>query len=341
MVANKSFLKLILGVLLVSLLLAGCGKPASSENLSSQNSTSNSNENKIIKLGITQIAEHPALDGAREGFIAALESEGFIDGKNIEIEYQNAQGDNPTASTIANNFVSSRKDLILAIATPSAQAAYNATKDIPILITAVTDPVQSGLAESWEKPGTNVTGTSDAAPVEKQFELLKTLVPEAKNVGIIFNTSEANSEIQVKGVEKIAEQMGMKVITAGVTATNDIPQALASIRDKIDVLYVPTDNMVAAAMPIIAEQCIKSGIPVIGSERGQVDNGALATEGIDYYKLGFQTGLAAVEVINGKNPAEMEISTLKDTELVINETTAAKLGIEIPEDLRTRAEIVK
>lgn len=341
MVENKSLLKLILGALLVSLLLAGCGKPASSENVSPQKSTSNSKENKVVKIGITQIAEHPALDGARDGFIAALESEGFTDGKNIEIEYQNAQGDNPTASTIANNFVSSKKDLILAIATPSAQAAYNATKDIPILITAVTDPVLSGLAESWEKPGKNVTGTSDAAPVEKQFELLKAFVPEAKNVGVIFNTSEANSEIQVEGVEKIAEKNGMKVITAGVTATNDIPQALASIRDKIDVLYVPTDNMVAAAMPIIAEQCIKSGIPVIGSERAHVDNGALATEGIDYYKLGFQTGLAAVEVINGKNPAEMEISVLKDTELVINETTAAKLGIEIPEDLRARAEIVK
>lgn len=340
MVGKKGFTKKILLLLLSFILLVGCAKTPTSGEQSPENA-SDSEKQEPIKIGITQIVEHPALDGAREGFIAALESEGLKDGEKIEIEFQNAQGDMPTAQTIAENFASQKKDMILAIATPTAQAAFNATKEIPILITAVTDPVEAGLVESWEKSGTNVAGTSDATPIEKQFELLKKLVPNAQKVGILFNTSEANSEIQIHRAKEIAPEFNIEIMTSGVTNVNEVPQALDALLKKVDVLYVPTDNMIASAMPLVSAKSVEKKIPVIGSEKAHVEAGALATEGIDYYQLGFQTGLAAVEVINGKNPKDMAITTLENTQLLINMEMAKALNIDIPEDIKKEAELIK
>lgn len=321
-----------------ALFLSGCSKAPASNETGNEGTTK---EKELIKIGITQIVEHPALDATREGFVAALESKGFKEGEKVEIDVQNAQGDMPTAQTIAQNFVSQKKDLILAIATPTAQAAFNTTKDIPILITAVTDPVEAGLVQAWEQSGTNVTGTSDSTPIDKQFELLKKLVPDVKTIGIIYNTSEINSEIQVNKAKEMASKLGLEIVTSGITTVNEVPQALDSLLKKVDVLYTPTDNMVASSMPLISSECIEKKIPIIGAEKAHVEGGALATEGLDYYKLGFQTGLMAVEVINGKNPKDMAIQTLKDTQLVINKDTAEKLNIEIPEDLKKAAEIIE
>lgn len=332
---GKKRLSIFMSILILTAsLLSGCSG-------SSNQKLQSTSGKKVFKIGITQIVEHAALDSARKGFIDALAEKGFKDKDNIEIEFQNAQGDIPTAQTIAQNFVSQKKDLILAIATPSAQAAYNATKDIPVLITAVTDPVGAGLVKSMDKPETNVTGTSDAAPIEKQFELLKKLAPNAKKVGILYNTSEANSEVQVKQVKEIAPKFGVEIVTTGVTSTNEVSQALDSLLGKVDVLYVPTDNLVVSAMPVVSAKCIEKKIPVIGAERGTVEAGGLATEGIDYYKLGYQTGLVAVDVLNGKSPKDIPVTILKDTSLIINSDTAAKLGIQIPDDLKGRAEFVK
>ncbi|TCO71041.1 ABC transporter substrate-binding protein [Marinisporobacter balticus] len=331
---GKKALKKVLLLMVGLLLLIGCAQesvPVKAEK---------GNEEKVIKLGITQIVEHPALDAARKGFIDALESEGLKDGEKVVIDFQNAQGDMPTAQTIAQNFVSQEKDMILAIATPTAQAAFNATKEIPIIITAVTDPKEAGLVESWEMSGTNVTGTSDLAPVKKQFELLKKLVPNGKKVGIIYNTSEINSEIQITRAKKIASEFGLEIITTGVTNVNEVPQVLNELIGKIDVLYTPTDNLVASSMPLIAAECMEKQIPVIGAEKAHIEGGALATEGIDYYKLGFQTGLTAVKVINGKNPKDMSIETLKETQLVINTDTLKALNIVLPNDLKEKAEWV-
>jgi putative ABC transport system substrate-binding protein len=202
----------------------------------------------------------------------------------------------------------------------------------------VTDPVKAGLEKTLDKPETNVTGTSDNVPIEKQFELLKQLVPNSKKVGILFNTSEANSEIQVEAAKKAAPSFGLEILTTGVTNVNEIPQALDTLLGKIDVLYVPTDNLVVSSMPIISSQCFKKNLPIIGSERGQVEAGALATTGIDYYKLGFQTGLSAVEVLNGKSPKDIPVTTLKDMQLVINTDSAKKLNINIPTELNSKAE---
>jgi len=339
MVVKQKSSVLFVVLLLIISLLSGCSNNAATVN--NQDSESTIKSNKPIEIGITQIVEHPALDSARQGFIDALASKGYRDGENLKIDFQNAQGDIPTAQTIAQNFASSKKDMIFAVATPSAQAAFNATKDIPILITAVTDPEDAGLVKSMEKPETNVTGTSDAAPMDKQMELLKNLIPHAKKVGILYNTSERNSEIQVEMAKELSDSFDIEIIASGVTSTNEVPQALDSLMNKIDVLYVPTDNLIASAIAIISEKCIENNIPIIGSEKGHVEGGALATEGIDYYKLGFQTGIMAVEVLEGASTKDMPIETLKDTTLTINMDTAEKLNIKISKEMLERAEIVK
>lgn len=329
----KKFLSLFSLLIAVSV-LGGCSSAATSK------SSNSLKDKKVIKIGITQVVEHPALDSSRKGFIDALKSKGFEDNKNIKIDFQNAQGDIPTTQTIAKKFVSDKDDLILAISTPSAQAAYNSTKEIPILITAVTDPVTSGLAKSLENSGTNVTGTSDKVPIDKQLTLIKDLLPNSKKIGILYNTSEANSEVQVKAAKEAASKFGFEIVTSGITSVNEIPQALSSLKGKIDVLFTPTDNIVASSMPLIVEQCYRNNIPIIGSEDSQVKNGALATTGIDYYKLGFQTGLMAGDIINGKKPSDLPISLLSDMQLVINTDAASKLHITIPKDLDSKAEKV-
>ncbi len=334
---GKKIISLILITLLTSTLLIGCQSDTNQQSDSEETTT----KTEIIKIGITQIVEHPALDAARNGFIDALKSKNFKDGKNIELDYQNAQGDIPTAQTIAKNFQDNKKDLILAIATPTAQAAYNVTKEIPILITAVTDPVEAGLANSWERSGTNVAGTSDATPIDKQFKLLKKLVPNVKKVGIVYNTSETNSEIQVSKAKEIAPKYDIEIVTSGITNVNEIAQSLDSLLDKVDVIYVPTDNVIASSMPLMYEKCTDKGVPMIGSESAHVQSGALATEGIDYYNLGFQTGLIAVDVINGSKTEDMPISTLEETTLVINTKAAEELNIEIPKDLINKAETIE
>lgn len=332
MVGKKLLSCLLGGLVLGTSILTGCSSAASS---------STSNSKKVLNIGISQLVEHPALDSARKGFVDALASKGFKDGEKVKIDFQNAQGDIPTAQTIASNFVSNKKDLILAIATPAAQAAYNSTKEIPILMTAVTDPVKSGLVKSVNKPDTNVTGTSDALSLDQQFELIKKIVPNCKRIGILYNTSEANSEIQVKAAKEEAAKMNLEVIATGVTSSNDMPQGLNDLLSKVDVLYTPTDNLVASSMSLISSKCLEKKIPVIGAEKAHVDSGALATEGIDYYKLGFQTGLMAVDILDGKKPQDMPVQTLKETKLIINEDTAKKLNIAIPDDLKAKAEIVK
>lgn len=327
MVGKKNFKIVVLLILLV-VSLVGC------------KSVDTSKDDKI-KIGITQIVEHPALDLAREGFIKALKDNGFEDGNNIEIDFQSAQGDIPTSQTIAQNFVSQNKDMIFAIATPSAQSAFNSTNEIPILITAVTDPVEAGIVKSIEKTQTNVTGTSDMTPVDKQFELIKKLVPNAKKVGIIYNTSEINSKIQVDIAKKEAKKTGFDIEEVGVSSVNEVAQAMYKLTQSVDVVYTPADNLVASSMSLIANKCSEKNIPIIGAEESHVKLGALATEGIDYKQLGYETGLMAVQVLNGKKPQDMSIEYIKNTTLVVNEKVAKNLNIQIPDDLKSKAQLIK
>lgn len=329
MVGKK--LSIVVATFLATTLLGGCAA----------SKTGDKSSEKVFKIGITQIVEHSALDAAKEGFITALKENGYIDGKNLKIDFQNAQNDMPTTQTIAQKFVNDKVDMIFAISTPSAQAAYNATKDIPIVITAVTDPVAAGLAKSLDSSGTNVTGTSDATPMDQQFELFVKLFKNAKRIGIIYNTSESNSEIQVKQAQALADQMGLTLVPQGITSTNDIPQTIDSLLNKIDLLYLPTDNMVASSMPIIVKKCYGASIPVIGSEKGEVQGGALCTVGIDYNKLGYESGLKAVEILKGKAPKDIKITVQENAAVIINEDAAKKLNAVIPEDVKKGAVIIK
>lgn len=325
---GKKRIAMMLGTLLIGMSLVGCS-----------NSSVNS-EGQLKQIGIVQHIRHDALDSANKGFVDALKEKGYEDGNNIKIEQQNAQGDQANNQTICSQFVDAKKDLIFAIATPSAQAAYNSTKDIPIVFTAVTDPVSAKIANDWKSSGTNVTGTSDKVPVDKQIELLKKLIPNAKTLGVIYNTSESNSVSQVDELKKVAEANGLNVKEVGVTNVNEINQNLTSALRDIDALYTPTDNTVASGYDLVGNLCVENKIPIIGAEEAVVYKGGLASIGIDYYKLGKESGYKAVEILEGKSPSDIEITTLSEMSFTVNTDVAEKLGIQIPNEILNSAKKV-
>jgi putative ABC transport system substrate-binding protein len=296
-----------------------------------------------VKIGVVQLVEHAALDAANKGFIDALEANGYKVGKNLEVDQQNAQADQSNLQTIAQRFVNNKVDLICAIATPAAQTMANATKTIPIVGTAITDYKEAKLVKDNNKPGTNVTGTTDMNPIDRQVELLQTVFPKAKTVGVIYNSSEVNSQLQVSIMKKVAGQKGLTVKEATVTTVNDIQQAAQSlVAQKVDVIYIPTDNVMASAVPVLTKITNAAKIPVIAGEGNEVKKGCLATIGIDYYKLGYQTGLMAVKILRGEaKPQDMAIETQKDVKATVNETSAKLLGVTIPDSILKGAEIVK
>lgn len=294
-------------------------------------------DEKKYNIGISQLVQHPALDSAKDGFIEGLKEKGYEEGKNIVIEYQNAQGDNATSQTIAQKFVSEKKDLILAIATNSAQAVYNATKDIPTVFTAVTDPVAAGIAKDWKSSGTNLTGVSDMVPVDKQLDLLTKLKADIKVLGVIYNTSEANSVVQVNSLKEEASKLGISIKEIGVTNVNEINQNLSAVIKEIDALYTPTDNTVASAYDLVGQIAVKNNVPILGAEEAVVAKGGLCSIGIDYFKLGKETGYKAAELLDGKKPDEIEITTLSDMSITINTDVAEKLNIKIPNDIEGSA----
>lgn len=291
-------------------------------------------ESSAYKIGILQLVEHPALDEANRGFVDGLKEEGFEDGKNIIIDYQNAQGEQANCITIAQKFINDRSDLILAIATPAAQAVANLTKDIPILITAVTDPADAKLVADNNLPGGNVTGTSDLTPVKEQMDLLKRLIPNAKRVAFLYNSSEQNSKFQVDIARKKAEEIGLTTRDATITNPNEIQQVVQNLIGKVDVIYVPTDNMVSAGMPTVASITEPAKIPIICGEEEMLPRGGLATYGINYYELGKLTSKQAVKILKGESkPADMPIEYLENLTLKVNIEAAQKLNITIPNDL--------
>lgn len=324
---GKKRLGALIAAAIIGTSLIGCGSSAGTS------STSTGSNEKVKNIGVVQLVQHDALDSANKGFVDALKEKGYEDGKNINIDQQNAQGEQANAQTITKQFADSNKDLIFAIATPAAQAAYNSTKDIPIVFTAVTDPIAAEIAKDWKSSGTNVTGTSDKVPVEDQMKLLKKLLPDTKTVGVVYNTSETNSVIQVDELKAAAEKEGLAVKEVGVTNVNEINQNLASALNEIDVLYTPTDNTVASAYSLVGKLCLDAKKPIIGAEEAVVTKGGLATIGIDYYKLGKEAGYKAVEILEGKKPSDIEITTLSEMSFTINTDVAEKLGITIPDDI--------
>lgn len=349
----KKFLAVGLSMILLAATLGGCGSasgkdkeivPAKQESKDTQESGAAQSEadtkteskdadGKVFKIGVIQYVEHAALDASYKGFIDGLDEAGI----QYELDVQNAQGDQSTCTTIATKLVNDQNDLILAIATPAAQAVVSQTTDIPVLVTAVTDPESAGLVNSNDEPGVNVSGTSDATPVEAQIDLLKKLLPEAKTVGVLYCSAEQNSEFQLEQTKKACENAGLELKEFSVSSTNEIQQVTESMIGKVDVLYSFTDNTISANMATVAMIANENKLPCIVGEKGMVDAGGLATYGIDYYSLGKLTAKQAVDILqNGADITKMPIEFLSkdDSELAINQEVADQLGITIPEDLK-------
>ena len=295
-----------------------------------------------VNVGIVQLVEHAALDAANKGFVEGLASKGYKEGQNIVYDRQNAQADQSNLQNIAHRFVNNKVNLICAIATPAAQTVANVTSDIPIVATAVTDYKTAKLVKDNAKPGTNVTGTTDMNPVEQQLDLLLKLVPNAKSVGTIYCSSEVNSQLQIEILKKAAAAKGVTVKEATVSNVNDIQQAARSLVGKVQAIYVPTDNVLASAMPTLVSVTEEAKLPVICGEGGMVKAGGLATLGVDYYKLGFQAGEMAADILSGKSkPADMAIQAQKEFKAMVNLKEAEKIGLKVPEDVMKGAELVK
>jgi putative ABC transport system substrate-binding protein len=330
-------LPLVLAVPLV--MLAGCGeKPAVSGNDTNAGG-SKPQEKKIVKIGITQIVEHPSLNATREGFLAALKDSGYIDKENMEVDYQNAQGDASTNMTIAQKFASDKKDLVLAIATPSAQAAVQAIKDSTVLFAAITDPVGAKLVKSLDKPGGNVTGAADTHPdaVPKLMDFIASDFPKIKTVGIIANEGEPNAAVMVKTAQDALAKHNIKVVKASVANSSEVKQAAESLVGRADAFYITLDNTVVSGVESIIKIANDKKIPLLSSDRDTVEKGALATFGFKYYDHGYQVGKMAVEILkNGAKPGDMKVTYPDKLDLIINQDAAKKQGVEITDSMKSK-----
>jgi putative ABC transport system substrate-binding protein len=286
---------------------------------------------KIPEVGIVQLVEHPALSLARDGFVQALADKGYVDGDTIKLNIQISSGDTSNLSTIADQFVGNNVDLILAIATPAAQSVAGKTTTIPILGTAITDYETAGLVDTAAVPGRNVSGTSDMNPVEEQIDLILEFVPDAKTIGFLYNSSEDNSKFQIDIAKACVEAKGLQWKEITVANSNDVQQAVTSIVGDVDAIYLPTDNVFASTMPTVYGVTADSKTPVICAETGMVESGGLATLGINYYDLGYQTGLMAVEVLkDGADVSKMPVRFSKEFSYMVNGDVADAIGIAIP-----------
>ncbi|MEG3242067.1 ABC transporter substrate-binding protein [Streptococcus suis] len=295
--------------------------------LAACSSSSEQASSDVVKVGVLQYMEHESLTAAREGFVAELEANGYKEGEKLVLDYQNAQGDQANLQTISEQLIDGN-DIVLAIATPSAQSLATVSTETPIVFTAVTDPLSADLVESIEKPGGLVTGTSDQAPIDKQVELLGQAVPDAKTVGILYTTSERNSEVQVEQAKELLEKAGYKVVVKGITSSNEVQDATTSLMKDVDALFIPTDNTVASTMTMIGELSVEHKVPVIGGSTDMVDEGGLLTYGTNYEALGRQTAKMAIKIIEGANVSETAVEYPETVSLHVNEEMAQKLGID-------------
>lgn len=298
-------------------------------------------EKKVYTIGIAQFAEHSSLDNCREGFIEGLAEEGFVEGDNVVFDVQNAQADTSIGNQIAIN-LADKCDLICAIATPIAVACYNAAeaKGVPVIYSAVSDPVGAQLAGADGKNPGQVTGTSDALPVEAQLKLIRAVMPDATKIGILHTTSEANSDSTLATYRELAPQYGFEIVDKGVASGADIPLALDSLLPQVDCTTNLTDNTVVSYLAVVLEKSAEAGKPVFGSEIEQVKLGCVASEGIEYVELGRQTGRMAARVLKGESAADIPFEIISNSNLYVNEDAMAQFGLTLPEDYASRATAV-
>lgn len=326
----------ITGIVLATA-LAACAVTACTQSNAQELPTEDQNAAAPLKIGIIQLVEHQSLDDIYQGIMDEFADEGYIDGENIVVDYQNGQGDQSNLKTISQRFVNNEEDLIIAIATGAAQAAASETQDIPIVASSVTDMVSAALVESNEAPGQNVTGVSDMTPVKEQIDILLQLVPNAKNIGLAYCSSEVNSEVQAKIAQDYITSLGLTCVPVTAVSTNDITQALDSIADKVDALYIPVDNTFASAMPSVMNVCAPRKLPVITGAAAMVEEGALASVAFDYYDAGRQSAKMAVRILEGADPATTPVELVENTHVYLNKTYADEIGTPIPQELLEQA----
>ncbi len=321
---KRKLLALILTAVTATTLLAGCGTTKEG-----------------YTVGISQFAVHGSLDNCREGFLAGLAEEGIVEGENLTVEFINAQAEPGTAALAADTFVSKKVDLICAVATPSAMTAYNATMntEIPVIYTAVTDPVDAGLANEDGTSIGNATGTSDTPAVSEQLKMIREMLPEATKVGIIYTTSEANSISTIAKYKEVAGEYGFEIVDSGVTAISEVALAAADLVNKVDCISNLTDNTVVSALQTVLEEANKKNIPVFGSEIEQVKSGCVAAMGLEYFELGKITGKMAAKVLKGEAKAStMNYEIITEPSLYINKAAAAKINLVISDDMVANAQ---
>ena len=339
---KKGLAAVLLAASLVSLAACGSQSNSGSGSASAQQPATGESDDDVIRLGLTQFVEHPALDSVRKGILDGLADAGFTEGENLEVDYQNAHAEIANTVSIAQKFAGDKKDLVVAIATPSAQAVAKAITDVPIVFSTVTDPGSAQLVENLEKPGKNVTGTSDKVSMAQQLELIQQFVPDLKRLGVIYTTSEVNAEVQVKELEEAAKAKGIELIKSGISNSSEVQVGAQVILDKVQAILIPVDNTVVSSVEGVLIAAQKAKVPVFASDADTVKRGAVATHGINYYEMGVQTAQMAARILNGENPAEMPVEVTKKTDLIINETAAATFGLTIPDELKqSAAEIVK
>ena len=295
-------------------------------------------KDKLLRIGITQIVEHPALDATRQGFIDDLEENGFESGKKVTYDYKNAQNNRAVSGQIARKFVGDEVNLILAISTPSAQDAAAATKTIPILFSAVTDPKAAGLVKSFEQPGGNVSGTCDRSPVLRQLELIRQILPKVSKIGTVYNPGEVNSVASVEEIQAHAANMGLTVVTAPATSSSAVKMAAESLLGRVDAIHVPTDNTVVLAIESVVKVCQDNKVPLFAADVDSVQRGAIAALALDYYKFGRQTGAMARKILQDTAKiSHMPVEFQKDLVLYVNPKQAAKMGVKVPQSIMNQA----
>lgn len=336
MLAVPQFSKLV-GVSLLSAILFGCGgdkAPADKTDSTAANTA------PAKTLAITAIVEHPALDDVRKGAIEELANQGYKEGQNLTVNFQSAQGNMATAGQIAKQFVADNPDAIIAIATPSAQAVASNTSTIPVVFSAVTDPVEAKLVAKLDGSGTNITGASDVLPLEPQIELIKEILPNVKNVGFIYNPGEVNSTVTLKAFKEKASAMGINVVEAPAQKSTDIAMATSSLVGKVDVIYTPTDNNVVSAYEALVKVAKEAKIPLIGSSTDTVERGAIAALGVNYHHLGVETGKITARILKGEKAGDIAVYTAQELDLYISPKNASEQGITLPQSVISKAKKV-
>ncbi|MFZ2844287.1 ABC transporter substrate-binding protein [Psychrobacter sp.] len=339
MLYQNRFAKALLLGGVCTAILTGCNQPAKED--ATTDGTAGADTTTAMKtVAITAIVEHPALDQVRKGVIDELNDAGFKDGENLKVNFQSAQGNTATAGQIAKQFVADNSDVIIAIGTPSAQSVAAATSSIPLVFSAVTDPVEAKLVSKLDGSGTNVTGGSDALPYEPQIELMRQIIPSLKNVGYVYSPGEVNSTIILKNLKEKLAPLGIKVHEAPAQRSTDIAMAARSLEGKVDMIYTSTDNNVVSAYESLYQVAKESKIPLIASDTSSVERGAIAALGVNYYDLGRETGKIVVRILNGEKAGAIPVYTPKVLDLYVSPKHAKEQGITLPQAVLDKAKEV-